>query len=76
MIGVPDEKWGERLKAFVVITADEAFSIDQVISFSEARLAKYKVPKEFEIIPQLPRNASGKLLKAALRERRQLSLNN
>ena len=76
VIGVPDEKWGERLKAFVVITADEAFSIDQVISFSEARLAKYKVPKEFEIIPQLPRNASGKLLKAALRERRQLSLNN
>ena len=76
VIGVPDEKWGERLKAFVVITTDEAFSLDQVISFSEARLAKYKVPKEFEIIPQLPRNASGKLLKAALRERRQLSLDN
>ena len=75
VIGVPDEKWGERLKAFVVISDEGSFAPDQIISFAESHLAKYKVPKDFEVISQLPRNANGKVLKAVLRERTQTSIN-
>ena len=68
VIGVPDEKWGERLKAFVVSANDEQIIPEQLAAFVETLLAKYKVPREYQAIKELPRNAGGKLLKAALRE--------
>lgn len=74
VVGVPDEKWGERLKAFVVISDEGSFAPDQIVSFAESRLAKYKVPKDFEVISRLPRNANGKVLKAILRARTQPSI--
>jgi len=68
VIGVPDKKWGERLKAFVVASDDEQIIPEQLASFVETLLAKYKVPREYQEIKELPRNAGGKLLKAVLRE--------
>jgi len=68
VIGVPDEKWGERLKAFVVASDEEQVIPEQLAAFVETLLAKYKVPREYQAIKELPRNAGGKLLKAALRE--------
>ena len=73
VIGIPDQKWGERLKAYVVIDADIEFVSIEVISFAESLLAKYKVPKEFEAIDELPRNAGGKLVKESLRALHQSS---
>ncbi len=66
---MPDAKWGERLKAFIVVESDEQFEDDQVISYCQSKLARFKVPREFEIIDELPRNNGGKLLKKELREK-------
>ena len=69
VIGVPDDRWGERLKAFIVAEPGERFDYDKVVDYCAARLARFKVPREFEAIDKLPRNTTGKLLKQALRER-------
>ena len=69
VVGLPDEEWGERIKAFIV-TCDGA-SVDdaQLRRHCEPSLAGFKIPREFETILQLPRNASGKVMKKALRDR-------
>lgn len=68
VVGVADEKWGERIKAFVV-TRDRAIANEvELQHYCEKSLAKFKVPKEFEVIGQIPRNASGKILKTELRK--------
>jgi long-chain acyl-CoA synthetase len=69
VIGVPDERWGERLKAFVVLEPGTEFDQQEATAFCESQLAKFKVPREFEVIDRLPRNISGKLVKADLRKR-------
>ncbi len=66
VIGVPDEKWGEAVKAIVVKRAEVA--PDELIAFARARIAGYKVPKSVDFIDALPRNPSGKILKKDLRE--------
>jgi fatty-acyl-CoA synthase len=69
VIGVPDDEWGERPKAFVVLSpgasADEAQLIDHV----RARIARYKAPKAVEFLDALPTTSTGKVQKYALRER-------
>jgi fatty-acyl-CoA synthase len=69
VIGVPDEKWGERPKAFVVLkpgaTATEAELIDHV----RGRIAHYKAPREVEFVDALPMTSTGKPQKFALREK-------
>jgi long-chain acyl-CoA synthetase len=69
VIGVPDEKWGESLKAFVVKRADSALDDNAVIEFCEGQISRMKTPRQIEFIDAIPRNASGKVLKTALRER-------
>jgi len=69
VIGVPDEKWGERLKAFVVRTPGAALDADGVEAFCEGRISRMKVPRDVEFTDAIPRNAGGKVLKTALRER-------
>ena len=69
VIGVPDDRWGERLKAYIVAEPGERFESEKVIDYCSARLARFKVPREFETIDKLPRNTTGKLLKQALRDR-------
>lgn len=68
VIGYPDEQWGESVKAFVVLN-DEYTSLDlaEVETFSEDKLARFKIPKRLKVLDELPRNATGKVLKTMLR---------
>jgi fatty-acyl-CoA synthase len=66
VIGVPDERWGEVGRAFVVLRDGEEFSEQQMRDFLESRLARYKLPTSLVVVDTLPRNASGKLLKRRL----------
>ncbi|NJP98221.1 long-chain fatty acid--CoA ligase [Nonomuraea sp. FMUSA5-5] len=68
VIGVPDEKWGEVGKALVVLRPGVTASPDDLLKHLDGRLARYKVPKYLEFVPELPKNAAGKLLKAPLRK--------
>ena len=68
VIGVPDEKWGESLKAFVV-SGGATLDAEQLIGFCEAKISRMKTPRVFEVIDAIPRNATGKVLKTELRKR-------
>jgi long-chain acyl-CoA synthetase len=68
VIGVPDEKWGEAVKAVVVKTPDSALNAEELIQFSRNSIAGYKLPKTVDFVAQLPRNTSGKLLKKDIRK--------
>lgn len=70
VIGVPDEKWGESLKAFVVAKGEPP-DPGELTGFCAEKLAKYKIPKDFEVIDAIPRNAAGKIVKSELRAREQ-----
>ena len=67
VIGVPDETWGEAVKACVVPKPGQVLDPDDVIAFTRERLAGFKVPKTVDLIPEMPRNASGKILRRELR---------
>ncbi|MFM9083415.1 MAG: AMP-binding protein, partial [Actinomycetota bacterium] len=67
VIGVPDEKWGETVKAIVVKAAGVEVSEREIIEFAKERLAKFKCPTSVDWIEALPRNPSGKILKKDLR---------
>lgn len=69
VIGIPDEKWGEVLKAFVVRRPGGDVGADALLAFLESRISRMKMPKHVEFIEQIPRNANGKVLKTALRAR-------
>jgi fatty-acyl-CoA synthase len=69
VIGVADEEYGQRLKAFVVLAGEDEVSADELKAHVKANLAAYKAPREFEFIGELPRNASGKILKRELHAR-------
>jgi len=66
VIGVDDEEWGQRLKAFVVPCEPGALEEDEVKGYVKSNLARYKVPREVEFLDSLPRNATGKVLKREL----------
>jgi acyl-CoA synthetase (AMP-forming)/AMP-acid ligase II len=66
VIGVDDEEWGQRLKAFVVLNEGAALDHDEVKAYVKSNLASYKVPRETEFLDSLPRNATGKVLKREL----------
>ena len=68
VIGIPDEKFGEALLAFVVLKPGAEFSNDSLIEFCRDKIAGYKIPRQLEIISELPRNATGKVLKTELRK--------
>jgi long-chain acyl-CoA synthetase len=69
VVGVPDEKWGEKLKAFVVRRPGSVITAEELLRFCDGRISKIKIPKEVAFIGQIPRNASGKVLKTELRSR-------
>jgi fatty-acyl-CoA synthase len=69
VIGVDDEKFGQRLKAFVVLEDGAALTEADLGAHVKANLASYKTPREVEFLDELPRNATGKVLKRELRAR-------
>ncbi|UIO44957.1 o-succinylbenzoate--CoA ligase [Brevibacillus brevis] len=66
VVGVPDEKWGEVAKAFIVPKSGAVITEAHIKEHCEQRLAKYKIPKSFVFLTELPRNATGKIVKQAL----------
>ena len=68
MVGVPDEKWGEAVKAFVVMKQGKSANATDIINFTRERIAGFKTPKSVDFIEALPRNASGKILRRHLRD--------
>jgi fatty-acyl-CoA synthase len=68
VIGVPDDKWGEAVKAVVVMKPGKTATATDIINFTRERIAGYKTPKTVEFIEALPRNPSGKILRRHLRD--------
>jgi acyl-CoA synthetase (AMP-forming)/AMP-acid ligase II len=68
VIGVDDEEYGQRLKAFVVAASGSELSEEDLKAHIKANLASYKAPREIEFVEELPRNATGKVLKRVLRD--------
>ena len=69
VIGVPDDDFGQRLRAFVVRAPGATISDDDVRDHVKANLARFKVPRDVDFVDELPRNPSGKILKRELQER-------
>jgi long-chain acyl-CoA synthetase len=68
VIGVPDERWGEAVKAMVVLKPGMSATEEEIIAFARDRIAHFKAPRSVTFIPAVPRNASGKALRRELRE--------
>ena len=68
VVGVAHAELGEEVAAFVTLRARAAADPDELIAFCRARLAGYKYPRRITIVDELPKSATGKILKAKLRE--------
>jgi acyl-CoA synthetase (AMP-forming)/AMP-acid ligase II len=68
VVGVPDDVWGEAVKAVVVLKPGKSLSAADLIGFARERIAGFKTPKSIDFIAALPRNASGKILRRHLRD--------
>ncbi len=68
VIGVPDERWGEAVKAIVVMKPGKSATAADIINFTRERIAGFKTPKTVDFIEALPRNPSGKILRRHLRD--------
>jgi fatty-acyl-CoA synthase len=69
VIPVPDEKWGEVPKGFVVVKPGSQLSESELIEFCRSRLAHFKCPRSIEFVEALPKTATGKILKKNLRKK-------
>lgn len=68
VIGVPDERWGESVKAVIELRPGTSATAEEIIAFCGQRLADYKKPRSIDFVEALPRNPAGKLLKTIIRE--------
>jgi long-chain acyl-CoA synthetase len=68
VIGVPDDTWGEAVKACVVLKPGAKANAAEIIEFMRTRIAHYKCPKSIDFLEAIPRNPTGKILKRVLRE--------
>jgi len=68
VIGVPDDEWGESVKAVVQVRPGRSAGADELIAFAGERLAGYKKPRSVDFVDELARDAAGKLLKRKIRE--------
>ncbi|GAA0599189.1 fatty acid--CoA ligase [Kutzneria viridogrisea] len=69
VIGVPDDRWGEAVHAFVVLKPEHAVTARELAQFVNGSLAAFKAPLRYEFVDDLPRNPSGKILRRQLRDR-------
>jgi fatty-acyl-CoA synthase len=67
VVGVPDERWGERPKAFVVLRQGRTVEPEEIIEHVKTAIARYKAPREVEVIGELPKTSTGKIQKFELR---------
>ena len=67
VVGIPDPKWGETVKAYIVLKSGKQMTEEQLIQFCQSSIASYKKPRAIEFLESLPRNAAGKVLKTVLR---------
>ena len=70
VIGIPDEKWGEAVRAFIVLKRDKTRPLEQdLVEFCiNQGLSRYKAPKSIRFIESLPKNENGKIIKKALKD--------
>ena len=71
VIGVPDDRWGERPKAFVVLRAGQSATPQELNAHVRTKIASYKAPRDIEIEPDLPKTSTGKIQKFVLRDAEQ-----
>jgi fatty-acyl-CoA synthase len=69
VVGVPDEQWGERPKAFVVLVEGASATPEELVEHVRTRIARYKAPRDVELVAELPKTSTGKVQKFELRER-------
>ncbi len=76
VIGIPDEKWGEVGKAYIVLKTDSELTPEGILEFCRGNLAKYKIPKFVQLIEELPQNDAGKIDRKKLLQLNSDSINN
>ncbi|GAA5156788.1 AMP-binding protein [Pseudonocardia eucalypti] len=69
VIGVPDERWGERPKAFVVLKPGGSVSAEELLAHVQEKIARYKAPRDIDFVDALPKTSTGKVQKFELREK-------
>lgn len=69
VIGLPDPKWGEAVTAVVVLNEGSRLTLEEVKAFCREKMAGYKIPKQLKIVAEIPKNATGKVVKHQLRAR-------
>ena len=68
VVGLPDDKWGEKVAAVITLSSDREPSLEDLDQFLADRLARYKRPRALYVLDHLPRNPAGKVQKFALRD--------
>lgn len=69
VVGIPDSYRGETVKAYVVLNGDSQLTPDEIVAFGKSQMAAYKYPRQVEIVDELPKTASGKVIRQDLREK-------
>ena len=67
VVGVPDEQWGETVVAVVTLADGVAVTIEDVRDYGTVRLSRYKLPRQLRVVPTVPRNPSGKIIRSEVR---------
>jgi long-chain acyl-CoA synthetase len=68
VLGVPDEQWGESVKAIVRLAAGQEATAEEIIAWCKGKMAGYRIPKSVDFVADFPRTAAGKVQKSVLRQ--------